>query len=117
MTVSNKLACAISRTKSHTRRMHETADNKARGRATGQMEGRAFFHSQVFRQITLREEICRELNGAAEASAHHGRSDASVESAHPFCAVDLSQSIICIPVPVLRADREERRVGLEASLY
>lgn len=80
------------------------------------MERRAFFHAEVFCQAPLCEEISRKLNRAAETSAHHGGSNASVQSSQALRAINLSQSIICIPVPVLRADREERRVGLESRL-
>lgn len=102
--------------KDHTGRMHEDADNKAGCRATSQMKSRAFFHPEMPRQASLREEICRELNRAAEARAHHGSPNTPVQSTDPFVAVDLSQPVIRIAVLVLRADREERRVRLEPRL-
>lgn len=81
------------------------------------MKGRSLFHPEVPRQTPLREEICRELNRAAETSANHGRTNTPVQSAHTFRAVDLSQSVICVAVPMLCPNGEERRVRLEPCLY
>lgn len=96
--------------------MHEDADDKAGCRATGQMEPWPFLHPEMPRQAPLREEICWELNGAAEASAHHRGPDTTIQPAHAFSAVDLPHPVKCIAVLVLRADGEERRVGLESRL-
>lgn len=100
----------------HTRRVHNAGDNKSRRCATGQMQARALFHTQVSCQTSLGEEISGQLDGASETSPHHSSTNATVQTTHTLRLEYLAQSIERVAVLMLRANRKERRVGLEASL-
>jgi len=79
------------------------------------VQARAFFHTQVSHQTPLSEEVSGQLNGASETSPHHSSTNATVQTTHTFRSIYLAQSIECVTILVLCADRKERRVGLEAS--
>ena len=80
------------------------------------MQTWALFHPDMLHQTSLRKEIGGQLNGASETSAHHSGSNTTVQSINnTLRLVDLPQPIKRISVLVLCADREERRIGLEAS--
>lgn len=79
------------------------------------MQARAFFHTQVSHQTPLSEEVSGQLNRASETSPHHSSTNATVQTTHTFRSIYLAQSIECVTILVLCADRKERRVGLEAS--
>lgn len=80
------------------------------------MQSRALVHSQVLFQPSLRKEISGKLHGAAETSSDHSRADTAIKSLNTLVTVDLSHSIICILIIVLRTDWQERRVGLQSRL-
>lgn len=62
----------------HTGWVHNTADDKARCRATGQVQAWTIFHAQVLHQAALREEVGRQLNGTTETSSYHCRANSTV---------------------------------------
>ncbi len=99
-----------------TRRMHHNANHKAAGRAAGQVKERALLHAQMVHQPALREEVGRQLHRAPEARPDHGGAHAAVQAAHPLAPVDLAEPVPGVPVPVLCADGQERRVALQARL-
>ena len=93
-------------------RVHNATDYKATGRTTCQMQGWAFLHAQMSHQSPLREEIRRQLHRASEARSHHSRADASIQPLDTFFMIDLPHSVHRIFVLMLRANRQERGIGL-----
>lgn len=74
-------------------RMHDAADNKSGGRATGQVQSRAFLHAQMSREAALREEVGWQLDRATESGSHHRSTNASVQTAHALRGIDLAQPV------------------------
>lgn len=73
-----------------TRRVHNAGDNKSRRCATGQVQARALFHTQVSCQTSLSEEISGQLDGASETSPHHSSTNATVQTTHTLRLVYLA---------------------------
>lgn len=69
--------------------MHDAADDEARGRAAGQVEGGAVLHPKMFDQAPLGKEVRGQLDGATKSSADHRCSDTPVKSLDAFIVVDL----------------------------
>ena len=81
------------------------------------MQPHALLHPRMPHQVPLRKEIRRQLHRASEAGPHHRRPGAAVPALDPLIAVDAAEGIDRAFVFVLRADGEERTVGLETGLY
>ena len=92
--------------------MHGSADDEAAGGAAGEVEGWTIFHAEMVGETAFGEEVGRELDGGAEASADAGSTDATVEAADPFSAVDLVEAIEGTAVVMLGTDGESGGVGL-----
>lgn len=99
-----------------TRRVHDAADDKAADGAAGEVEGRALLHAEVPHESPLGEEVCGQLDGAAEAGADHGGADAAVEAREALGAVDGGEAVHGVLVVVLGADGQEGREALQAGL-
>lgn len=80
------------------------------------MQSRTLVHAQVFFQPSLCKEISGKLYGAAETSSDHSGANTAIKTLDTLVAVDLSHSVICIPIFVLCTDRQERRVRLQPCL-
>lgn len=100
----------------YTWRMHHTAHDETTRRATRQMQRRTFLHAQMLHQSPLREEVRRELHGAAKASAHHRGAHAAVEALDALASVDLPEAIHRILVVVLCAHGQRGRIALQPRL-
>jgi len=97
--------------------VHETAHNKAGCRTTGEMKSRSLFDSQMAVEATLGEEVCGELDRAAETCADHSRSYTSIYTLHTFAAVNLAETIDRVFIVVLCTDGKERRIRLKTGLH
>lgn len=65
----------------------------------------------------FREEVRRQLYGAAEAGTDHGGTHTSVHASYTISLVDLAGAVDRVAVPVLGADGQEGRVALKTGLY
>jgi len=85
-------------------RVHYTADNETAGGRASEVQANALLQTQVLLQAALGEEVGRQLDGAAEASADHGGADAAVEAQKAFCSVYGAEAVPGVAVAVLGAD-------------
>lgn len=87
--------------------MHDTAyDEAARGTASN-MQRHSLFHTQMFYQPPLGEEVCGKLYRAAETCADHGWPYTSVQTLDALGAVYLSHTVDGVFVFMLCADGQE----------
>ena len=97
--------------------MHKAAHDKARRRATSQVQSRTFLHTQVPSQAALGKEVGGELNSTAEAGTDHSSSNTTINTLDTLTSIDLAQTVERVLIIVLSTDGQKGRIGLQASLH
>lgn len=109
-------ALVVHATHDRIRGMHEHTNHEAADGAARKVERDAVVHLHVLHEPPFDEEVCGQLDAAAETRSHTRRADAAVQAAKAFSAINLSQAVECVLVLVLRADGQIRREGLQSRL-